>query len=146
MSYNANQQQTRKGLRVSFRVAAKEAVKSQHKQHKLGAVIVKGGRILSTGFNSLRPSSLLKTHTLHAEAAAILKLLKERRLHDLAGSEIYVTRFTRGGAVACSKPCSACMDLIKAVGIKRIHYIDSTNQRTASTVARIATETVTEKV
>lgn len=118
---------------MSFRVAAKEAVKSQHKQHKLGAVIVKNGRVLATGFNSLRPSSLLKTQTLHAEAAAILKLLKERRLHDLAGSEIYVTRFTKGGAIGLSRPCHNCMSLIRSVGICKIHYTT-------------ASGTVTEKV
>jgi deoxycytidylate deaminase len=108
---------------MSFRMASKEAAKSQHNQHRLGAVIVKGDRILSTGFNQLRPSSTLRTKTLHAEAAAILKLLKEGRLSTLAGSEIYVTRFTRGGAIGCSRPCPDCMELIRTVGIRRIHYI-----------------------
>ena len=107
---------------MSFRVAYKQANKSQHKQHKLGAVIVKGGRVLSTGFNSLRPSSLLRTPTLHAEAAAVLKLLKARRLHDLIGADIYVTRFTRGGAVGIAKPCDHCHNLLKSVGISRCYY------------------------
>jgi deoxycytidylate deaminase len=109
---------------IGFRAASKEAVKSPHQQHKLGAVIVKGQRILASGYNSLRPSRLLKTPHLHAEAAAILKLLKERRLHDLLGAEIYVTRFTRGGSVGCSKPCPTCHNLIQSVGIKRIHFIN----------------------
>lgn len=103
-------------------MAAKQALKSEFAQHRLGAVIVKGGRILATGFNSRRPSALLKTETLHAEAAAILKLLKEKRLEDLAGSEIYVTRYTKGGMVGMAHPCSECMALIRSVGIKRIHY------------------------
>lgn len=107
---------------MSFRIAAKQAKKSQHKQHKLGAVIVKGNRILSTGYNSLRPSSLLGTETLHAEAAAVLKLLKARRLSDLAGAEIYVSRFTRGGAVGLSRPCPACTALLTSVGIRMVHY------------------------
>lgn len=103
-------------------MAAKQALKSEFAQHRLGAVIVKGGRILATGFNSRRPSSLLHTETLHAEAAAILKLLKEKRLEDLAGSDLYVTRFTKGGAIGMARPCSECMALIESVGIKRIHY------------------------
>jgi deoxycytidylate deaminase len=107
---------------MSFRAASKEAKKSQHNQHRLGAVVVKGGRILATGFNAMRPSGLLKTTTMHAEAAAILKLLKERRLHDLFGAEMYVTRFTRGGAVGLAKPCPACHSLILSVGIKKVHY------------------------
>jgi deoxycytidylate deaminase len=110
---------------MSFRAASKQAIKSPFKQHKLGAVIVKGRRILASGFNSLRPSRLLETPHLHAEASAILKLLKERRLHDLLGAEIYVTRFTRGGSVGCSKPCPTCHNLIRSVGIKRIHYINA---------------------
>lgn len=107
---------------MSFRIAFKQAAKSNHNQHKLGAVIVKGHRILATGFNSLRPSRITKTHTLHAEAAAILQLLKERRLEDLSGSEIYVTRFTRGGSVGLARPCDACMSLIRSVGISEVHY------------------------
>src|SRR5688572_14161707 len=110
---------------MSFRIASKEAAKSPHKQHKLGAVLVKGERILSTGFNQLRPSGVLRTPTLHAEAAAILKLLKEGRLASLAGSEMYVTRFTKGGAVGMAKPCERCMDLIRSVGIRRIHYTNN---------------------
>ena len=110
---------------MSFRASAAQAAKSQHKQHKLGAVIVKGGRILATGFNAMRPSALLKTQTLHAEAAAVLKLLKEKRMHDLAGSEMYVSRFTKGGRVGLAKPCVHCEQLIRAVGIKRVWYTTS---------------------
>lgn len=107
---------------MSFRIASKEAVKSAHTQHKVGAVIAKSGRILSTGFNSLRPSSKLRTPTLHAEAAAVLKLLNQRRLSDLAGAEIYVTRFTKGGRVGLARPCPNCYQLIRACGISQIHY------------------------
>ena len=80
---------------------------------------------MATGFNQMRPSTVLGTPTLHAEAAAILKLFKEKRLSDLCGSELYVTRFTRGGSVGCSKPCTGCMDLIRSVGIKKVHYINT---------------------
>ena len=107
---------------MSFRIAEIQARKSKHSQHKLGAVIVKGHRILATGFNSMRSSAVTKTSTLHAEAAAILRLLKEHRLEDLAGAEMYVTRFTKGGNVGCSKPCDNCMDLIRSVGIRVVHF------------------------
>jgi len=103
-------------------LAKKEALKSTFGQHRLGAVIVKGGRILSTGFNQRRPSSFLRQETLHAEEAAILKLLKENRMADLAGSTLYVTRFTRGGSVGMAKPCSRCFDLCCSVGVRQIHY------------------------
>ena len=107
---------------MSFRIAAKQAKKSLHHQHKLGAVIVKGSRILSVGYNSMRPSALLRTQTLHAEAAAVLKLLKARRLSDLAGAEMYVTRFTRGGAVGLARPCADCQRLLTSVGISNVYF------------------------
>jgi deoxycytidylate deaminase len=107
---------------MSFRIAEKIAKQSPHHQHKLGAVIVKGNRILSTGYNSLRSSSIIGTPTLHAESAAILKLLKEGRQTELVGTDIYVTRFTRGGSVGMAKPCMACADLIRSVGIRRCFY------------------------
>ena len=107
---------------MSFRIAEKQALKSVHAKHKVGAVIVRGSRIISTGFNELRPSALIHRPTLHAEASAILKLLKESRLHDLSGSDIYVTRFTKGGHTGLSKPCKGCMELIRSVGIKRVYF------------------------
>lgn len=105
-----------------LRIAKKEAKKSGFKQHRLGAVIVKGSRILSTGYNQRRYTKEFKKPTLHAEADAILKLLKDNRLSDLVGSTLYVCRFTAGGRVGCSKPCDACASLIKSVGIRKVVY------------------------
>ncbi len=113
-------------------MALKTALKSSFEQHRIGAVIVKGSRILSTGYNQRRPSNILKNPTLHAEAAAILKLLKAGRQHDLVGSTIYVSRITPGGRVALAKPCYNCMALIKSVGINRIYY--TTNDNTTESI------------
>lgn len=113
---------------MSFRIASREALKSSFEQHRLGAVIVKGSRILATGFNSRRYSKIIGTKTLHAEASAVLKLLKQRRLHDLVGAEIYVTRITKGGAVALARPCADCLRLLRSCGVSRIHF--TTNEGT----------------
>lgn len=113
---------------MSMRIADKQTSKSDHKQHKLGAVIVKGNRILSTGHNQMRPYGKRKTTTLHAEEAAIKKLLDRRDLGSLIGSDLYVTRRTRGGAIGNACPCSRCMDLIKSVGIRNIVYSISETQ------------------
>jgi deoxycytidylate deaminase len=107
---------------MSFRMAEKTALKSPFVQHRLGAVVVKGGRVLSTGYNEVRYTKELDKPTLHAEQAAILKLLKQRRLSDLVGATLYVTRFTRGGAIGCSRPCPSCTNLIRSVGITNVHY------------------------
>jgi len=107
---------------MSFRMSQKLAKQSKFPQHKLGAVIVKGNRILSTGINSLRSSRIIGKPTLHAEAAAVLKLLKEGRQGDLVGADLYVSRYTRGGNVGLARPCVDCWNLLSAVGIKRVFY------------------------
>lgn len=103
-------------------MAAKVAKQSTFKRHRLGAVVVKGHRILSTGYNEVRYSKLTGKHTLHAEASAIIKLLKSGHQNDLVGSTLYVTRFTRGGRIGMARPCPSCMGLIRAVGIRNVYF------------------------
>jgi deoxycytidylate deaminase len=109
---------------MSFRLAEKQALKSPFLQHRVGAVVMKGKRVLSTGYNSIRWSSVTRRPTAHAEASAISKLLAAHRLEDLAGSTLFVTRFTRGGVISCARPCSECESLIRAVGIDKVYYTD----------------------
>ena len=99
----------------------------------MGAVVVKGNRVLSTGSNRVgRGCALIKEkrwdNTLHAEAHAILKLLKKKRLHDLAGADLYVTRVNRVGHSMLSAPCPFCLNLAMSVGISKIYY--TTNEGT----------------
>lgn len=117
---------------MSFRIAEKQALKSKYLKHRVGAVIVKGDRILSTGYNQIRPSKLIGVNTLHAEAAAVLQLLKERRFSDLAGSTIYVTRFTRGGNIGLARPCDRCSNLLSSVGVDRAVF--SIDENTSGTM------------
>lgn len=107
---------------MSIRMAAKIAKQSTFKRHRLGAVIVKGHRILSTGYNEVRYSKTIGKNTLHAEASAIRKLLDRRALGDLVGADIYVSRYTRGGAIGMARPCPSCMGLIRAVGIRNVYF------------------------
>lgn len=107
---------------MSFRIAAKAAERSKFERYRLGAVVVKGSRVLSTGFNDCSYNGITKTRTTHAEEAAITKLLRARRFSDLVGSDLYVLRITKGGRTALSKPCDRCMHLIRSVGIRTVHY------------------------
>lgn len=113
---------------MSYRIAEKEALKSTFYKHRLGAVIVKGNRILSTGFNEIRYAKEIGNSTLHAEQAAILKLLKAGRQSELVGASIYVSRFTKAGKLGCSKPCEMCHELIRSVGLSRIHYLNESGE------------------
>ena len=105
---------------------AKELSKHSTYKYQLGAVVVKGNRILSTGFNTMRtsPRSTHPYSTLHAEMSAILKARC-----DITGSDLYVYRQTKDGCLASSKPCPYCMKLIKSAGIKNIYYTDESGYK-----------------
>ncbi len=90
---------------------------------KHGAVIVRGGRVLSTGVNKERnhpmivSSEHIKTHcSVHAEVDAI------KRAGDVRGATIYVARVNRRGQERNSRPCWRCYEEIKQSGIKKIIY------------------------
>ena len=76
----------------------------------VGAVIVRGGRIIGEGWHK-------KAGSDHAEVAAI-KSATRRGEKSLAGAAIYVT------LEPCSKPgrVGACTDAIAAAGISRVVY------------------------
>lgn len=90
---------------------------------QVGAVIVKGRKLLATGTNKIAPS---KHHpykeSRHAEVDAVMHVLKRKKLEELNGATIYVTRILKSGNLANAFPCQACMRLIRAVGIKKIIY------------------------
>jgi deoxycytidylate deaminase len=95
---------------------------AQHSEHKytLGAVIVKGSKILGTGFNKTKTHTKSNNHfhTQHAEMAAIINASPE----SIKGADIYVYRGTKQKIMAMSKPCKCCENILKLNGIKRVHY------------------------
>ena len=110
-----------------LRSAISEAGRSNIHRARMGAVITKGRRILSVGHNEMRgyrkcPSKRRWVNSLHAEQAAILKLLNKGKIYELSGATIHVTRIKRDGNVGMARPCETCEELIRAVGIKRVIY------------------------
>lgn len=116
-----------------IRLANKEAKKSNFYRHRLGAVIVKGNRVLSVGHNDIRYTKEFRNPTLHAEEAAILKLLKAKRGAELVGSDIYISRMRANNLCGLSKPCDRCFALIRAVGMDHVHY--TTNEGNVETIS-----------
>lgn len=106
--------------------AQRQARKSRFRRARVGAVIAKGDRILACGHNAIRHTKAVVKRpfpeSTHAEQAAIAKILTRQRLHDLCGATIYVCRIGRAGEPRLSRPCPVCMNLIRAVGIKRVVY------------------------
>lgn len=92
-------------MRNYIRLAYRIAQKSNHKDHKLGAVLVSGGRILGCACNHSKWG-----------ACAERRCLRKNRYE---GGTLYVVR-SNGG---CSKPCQRCWRVIKRAGIKEVVYI-----------------------
>lgn len=107
-----------------FRLARIESQKSNHKQHKIGCVLVKGGSILSTGINQIRYKAIGSSHftkwkeSLHAERDALSKCSKE----DIRGSSLYIYRENANGIPALSKPCSQCSYMLNELGVKKVYF------------------------
>lgn len=115
-----------------FEAAKAMSVMSDFPRTHIGCVIADGNhRIISSGCNSTKTHPLQKKynkerfaedtiHSLHAEVAALLPLIKEDI--DFGKVEVYTHRTLANGKPAMARPCPSCMALIKELGIKKIWY------------------------
>jgi deoxycytidylate deaminase len=108
-------------LSVARYFAQKSAARRKH-----GAVLVKSGRVIGTGYNKDRNSPLyvspehIKEHcSRHAEVEAI----RDAR-GNVSGAVLYVARINNQGEDRNSKPCKRCDSLIKDSNIKRVIYTE----------------------
>lgn len=111
-----------------FQIAKRLSYKSDYAAHRLGCVIVNGTTIKGLGFNKNRthPKSNNQWKTTHAELSAILNAGTE----NLYGCEAYIYRETKNGNIAMARPCSFCTQLLRSVGINKIHYSDYNGYKT----------------
>jgi deoxycytidylate deaminase len=91
-----------------IRIAIKEAHKSTSKEYKHGALMVKGGNIISSGYNH---------GTIHAEIHALSKIWSNK----IKGGIIISVRINKTG-FGNSKPCSNCRKTMQVLGINKIIY------------------------
>jgi tRNA(Arg) A34 adenosine deaminase TadA len=102
-----------------LQVAIKQAEVAPHSQWRVGAAIVRGGSLLSTGRNRYRnsPSQVdLEGVSYHAEEVAL------RRAGDPEGATIYVARITRTGKLGMARPCKQCQLRLLNSGIRYFVY------------------------
>jgi deoxycytidylate deaminase len=92
------------------------------KRYKLGAVIVKSGRVLAWGYNANknRPEDWIprEAWSVHAEESCLKKL----PTRDSVGGTLYVARISKQGQPRLSKPCDNCQALASSYGVERIVY------------------------
>jgi deoxycytidylate deaminase len=98
------------------------STKGEHRQHRVGSVILYKDSILSVGWNrnKTHPKSPHPWKYLHAEVDAILRC----KSPIPRGAELLVARIGKDGTLRNSRPCPTCMALIVASGIFKIHYTD----------------------
>lgn len=105
-----------------LRMARIWAENSYCERRKVGALVVKGGAIISDGYNGTPTGfenvcedseGTTKPYVLHAEANAITKLARSTNNSD--GATIYIT----------ASPCIECAKLIIQSGIKRVVYSEN---------------------
>lgn len=87
---------------------------AKHEQWRVGALLVKGGRVLSMGVNRYRnhPSKVgIEGVSYHAEEVAL------KRAGDARGATIYVARVTRSGIMGLARPCERCQELLAEHGV-----------------------------
>lgn len=85
----------------------------------LGAAILKGKKVLSTGTNNenkTSPKAQNITKRLHAEFDAL------RHNKSFEGATIYVVRIKKDGSYGMAKPCKHCVKLCRKAGIKKVFY------------------------
>jgi deoxycytidylate deaminase len=93
---------------------------------RLGAVLAKRNKVISTGYNQMRKTHPLQEkynkgeHTigLHAEVHACLSV----DIADLNGAELFVARVLKNGNQAMAKPCETCVRFMRDVGIRTVTY------------------------
>lgn len=107
-------------LSVARYLASKSIARNTH-----GAIVVKGGRVMGTGWNKNRnhpkivsPEHIKTDCSYHAEEVAI----REAGEDNVRGAVIYVARISKNGEDRDSKPCAKCASLISQVGIKRVIF------------------------
>lgn len=120
-----------KSKRTYFKIAEQVASLSNHRC-KIGCVVVKGHKIISSGHNSASKTHPLQAQLdkkafncdcagyLHAETDALIPLINDKI--DLSKASIYVYRKKMYNINGMARPCPRCMSIIKKCGIRYINY------------------------
>lgn len=108
-----------------IKLARSMAFKSRSR-FRLGAVLVKKKRVVSTGYNQMKKTHpqmqkfCRQRHTLglHAEVHCAIGV----PMADLDGAELYVARVLRDGSTALARPCGVCREFLRSVGVRLVSY------------------------
>lgn len=97
-------------MSAAIEVARKHCMK--YEGGPFGAVVVRGGRIIAEGRNTVTTDN---DPTCHAEINALRKACKKLKTYDLSGCEIYST----------TEPCPMCLGAIYWARPKALYFGNS---------------------
>lgn len=92
-----------------IKLAVKQAAKSKHKQHRFGAVLLRGGKPIVVSHNFAY---------VHAEHAVLNRAWK----NEISGATLVVVRVTKNGRLGMALPCNVCIRRMYAAGVKKVLY------------------------
>ncbi len=116
-----------------FDVAKSVSKTSDYGRISIGAILVSGKEIVSAAANAKKSHPEQRRlnrlrfddqydsckNSIHAEMRCILNC---RDMENIRGMKLYVYREDRVGHLANCRPCPACMEKIREVGIRDIYY------------------------
>ncbi len=123
-----------------FEMARKEATNSDYRNVHVGCVIVYKGHVIGQGFNRDKSDTVQKKynsyrhfnhtekpikHSIHAEIAALKSIpYPIANTVDWKKVSVYIYRICPGKSLGqgLSRPCKACMNALRDMGIKDIYY------------------------
>lgn len=104
---------------------ARHEARHSRSEWKIGAVVVKGGKVIGRGYNRFSAQSNkvelklgIVLYSLHAEMSAIMSSDTA-----LQGAKIFVSGYKgkNGHRIYC-RPCRHCMRMIQLCGIREVYY------------------------
>lgn len=103
--------------------AREKSLHSSHHKARIGAVLIRKGKIISKGFNKFRHARQLSKFgawegSLHAEVDCLKKVM----FTNINNATLFVYREDKLGHIANSKPCEYCKDFMKFLKIKKVIY------------------------
>jgi deoxycytidylate deaminase len=97
---------------------AQAASKLSTMKQRMGAAILKNGRVMGVGYNRMGSTKRSPAAwSRHAELQAIIAA------GDVRGSTIYVYRgHGQTGSPMLARPCATCFELLDEAGVRRVVY------------------------
>lgn len=106
-----------------FKYALEQCSKSQC-DHKLSAVLYKGGAIIRCAYNTLQTINYRKGYFTHGEPSrhAEMNALHGVDRKVINGSSMLVVRLDKNGNLKSAKPCYACGRALYDAGVRKVFY------------------------